>query len=713
MSAPHAAPGKSPLLDASIDSTFSDSLQRLPKLSYRRDIDGMRGIAVMTVIAYHSGLAAMSGGFVGVDVFFVISGYLIGSIVLSEVLEGRFRFSEFYARRSRRILPALFLVVVCSLVGALLLFSPLELKQFAGAGSATILAISNIYFWLSTNYFSPSAEFNPLLMTWSLGVEEQFYLLLPVALVIAAKFFRGSLSRIALVIFVIAAISIGASAFLTARHPTAAFFLLPTRAWELSAGLLLAIMELSRKRRFLSSSRLNRNAVGLIGLGVILGSAWFLNGTASYPGILAGLPVLGTTLLIAARDSFVNSRVLTFAPLVFIGKISYSWYLWHWPLLAFARNAADQPLSSGAALTIVLVSFCLSVLSWKYIEQPFRQQKASTSATLRSYFGAAAVIASVLIALNLSAGFPARFSPTLSLIERNSLYLSQDRCLVSYGARAPNLEPTCIGGTKDRRLALLGDSHAAALGGAIREMADERGYEVMQLTKSACPPLIDVTRRMPLRPMLEDECAEFNKRSFKLVIADPTVKVVLLAGYWAAPFVEQGQGSRFALVTERDRDVTESKSRENLASGLVATVRALEEAHKRVVLVLDPPIYDFNPFRHIEQQYIPARRMLARFIGASAPSVGRNVAASSEAASEGMMPLNNIDRLKAAFPDLQVLNLHSALCQENSCRFADSAGSYYLDDQHLSFLGASKALRASGFMSLLVEASSSIQKEAL
>ncbi len=304
--------------------------------SYRPDIDGLRALAILSVVLYHAGIRWLPGGFTGVDIFFVISGYLIGGHIFSEVRAGNFSYLRFYQRRARRILPAFYVVLLFTIAAALLLLSPLEARQFGRSAFAATLSVSNILFWHGAKYFDTKSEFIPLLMTWSLGIEEQFYAIVPVLMVLLARLRRGFILPAVLAVCVVS--------LLLAQHQLAsqseaafqaAFYLLPARAWELGVGLALAIAEQRPNRKVLP--RFVCQTIGPIGLLLMLGPVFLLNAHSPFPGAAALPSVLGTATLIAVPASFVNRHLLSLPPLTFVGRVSYSWYLWHWPLLAFAH----------------------------------------------------------------------------------------------------------------------------------------------------------------------------------------------------------------------------------------------------------------------------------------------------------------------------------------------------------------------------------------
>ena len=336
-------------------------------MEYRREIDGLRAIAVLPVILFHGGFQAFAGGYVGVDVFFVISGYLITLIILGELAEGHFSLVRFYERRVRRILPALFFMMLCCLPFAWAWMVPQQFHDFARAIIAVVFFFSNILFWRTTGYFEPQADENPLLHTWSLAIEEQFYIVFPVFLLLFWRFGRKPL--------VVAGIAATAASLLLAEwgwrtHPEANFYLLPTRAWEFGVGALCAFALHRRERR-------DNKLLAALGLGLIVIAVFAFDGTTPFPSLWAALPVGGAALVILyGSTTGVAGRILAAPALVGIGLISYSAYLWHQPLFAFARIRSMSYPSPSLMLGLGAASLVLAYLTWRYVELPFRRKPA-------------------------------------------------------------------------------------------------------------------------------------------------------------------------------------------------------------------------------------------------------------------------------------------------------------------------------------------------
>lgn len=372
-------------------------------MKYRSEVDGLRALAVVPVIFFHAGFEVFSGGFVGVDVFFVISGYLITTIIINEMDESRFSLINFYERRARRILPALCTMIFVCLPFAWFILMPQDLQDFAQSLLAVVTFSSNILFWQESGYFDTAAELKPLLHTWSLAVEEQFYIFFPPLLMLMWSLGRRAILGLLAVVFVLSLLLAQWGAY---NSPTAAFYLLPTRGWELLIGSFAAFY---LQRRQVPLAVPVQNILSFAGLVMIVLSIFIYNKATPFPSLYALLPTLGTVFIIlfATKGTLANS-LLSHKALVGIGLISYSAYLWHQPLIVFSKYTTFE-LSLLHKSALILVTFVLSFLTWKYIETPARKGRGIS--TNQVFIGSGAVFA-VLIALGLhghfQAGYPGR-----------------------------------------------------------------------------------------------------------------------------------------------------------------------------------------------------------------------------------------------------------------------------------------------------------------
>ena len=337
-------------------------------LAYRPDIDGLRALAVLSVVFFHFEFLGFSGGFVGVDIFFVISGYLITSIIVGDLEVGRFSFARFYERRIRRIVPAFIVMLAAATIASVALFPPKELAQFGISAAAAAGFCSNIFFAFQTNYFAGPDSMMPLLHTWSLGVEEQFYILWPLLLFACSR--MGARLAVSVLVVGLATASLAYSGWgVNTKYASQLFYLLQSRAWELMFGAILALGLVPR-----IGNRWLRDGLALLGIAMIALAVSYFSSTTPFPGLWATIPCLGAMLVIHTgqqRDTVVY-RLLSLPPFVFIGLISYSLYLWHWPVFAFAENYLGRPFSFGEAVLLMIVCIAIATASWRYVEQPFR-----------------------------------------------------------------------------------------------------------------------------------------------------------------------------------------------------------------------------------------------------------------------------------------------------------------------------------------------------
>jgi peptidoglycan/LPS O-acetylase OafA/YrhL len=697
--------------------------------AYRPDIDGLRALAILSVVLYHAGVPGVTGGFTGVDIFFVISGYLIGGHIYAELRAGCFSYLSFYRRRAKRILPAYFAVLAFILLAALLLLSPLEAAQTARSAFAATLSASNILFWATANYFAAKTELNPVLMTWSLGVEEQFYAVIPLLMVLLARIRRNWLLP---AVAVTCALSFLFAWSLLGRYPMMVFYTLPARAWELGAGVALAAAELNRKGRPLpvpkpshpsrdctkrrsfdsvavatslrmtakmgrpshstNRERASVELVSLAGLASLLAPVFLLTAATPFPGPAALPSVLGAAMLIAVPASWINRRLLSLPPLVFIGKVSYSWYLWHWPLLALVRILYDGTPTVEASLLTVAVALAVAALSYYLIEQPFRRSTRPPIPLLLRYATVSLVLLAACGVIWLSHGLPRRF-PGLARMEAAGESLKIDPCLAGETGQ-PNLTPACYDVSAARPLiALWGDSHAAALAPALRSAANARGYGFVELGKNSCTPLTGATHYIPRLPRLAAECLRFNRTTLGLILGDRRIRVVILAAAWAAPLHRSWMDGWLSADLAREPRVPSLEtSRRLYIESLSATIRAFEDAGKQVIVLEDTPNFDFDPLLKVRAARIPARRTLARWLGIQGdpdPGFAPPAGDASIAASVSVL-----EETAAHLPGVALLDPKPALCPSSTqCAYRDGESLLFIDSSHLSPDGARRALR--------------------
>ncbi len=495
-------------------------------LPYRSEVDGLRAVAVLPVILFHAGAPGFAGGYIGVDVFFVISGYLITSIILRDHAADRFSFKTFYERRARRLLPALYLVIAATLPFAFLWMTPYEFKIYGQSIGYTALFVANIGLESETGYFHDRADLYPFLHTWSLSVEEQFYIIFPLLLLWLMRW-RSWVAPLVLSLIFVGSLALSEIRSETLTRPN--FYYLTTRAWELLAGCGVAL--------WLQKTSLKEAlALPVAGVGAALLAASYVifDGTQPHPSLMTLLPVGGTALLLlGCNGTDLVSRALSWRPLVFVGLISYPAYLWHQPLFAFARIRSGDQIALGGALALSLAALGLAFLTWKYLETPVRRGVVlPLRKNVFRFFGAAtASIVAVALVLDQTEGVPQRFGPEVARIApmANNLPPYEARC-----QSRPNHiiapENACLhGDTSAPRVAIWGDSHAMVMAGPLGTALADRGLGLVDFTFRSCTPVTT-----DIGATTEDACLDYNRLILDHILASPEIDLVVLHGRWPA-----------------------------------------------------------------------------------------------------------------------------------------------------------------------------------
>jgi peptidoglycan/LPS O-acetylase OafA/YrhL len=626
------------------------------------------------VVAHHVGIPGIPGGFVGVDVFFVISGYLITSILAAEAgRSGTVSLRGFYARRVRRLFPALvvMLIATCALGAVVLLPVFGQQPELGRSAVATALYVSNFHFWLaSPGYFDPSAELMPLLHTWSLAVEEQFYIgWPPLVLGAAALARRGPWSLDALLKGIVAAVLVASLAWCvvqTGDSPTAAFYLLPARAWELATGAALALwMPAIARERPLAGALCS--AAGIL---AVVAAVLLLHRDTAFPGIAATMPVFGTALVIlggslAGRNPV--QRVLSTGPMVWIGLVSYSWYLWHWPLLALTRahelEVHDPARDAGVALVALLIAYA----SYRWVENPVRYGRpgpfARDASTLVAGAVASLAVCGVAAALIVRATDAAN-RPSLQALAEARADHSPLRELCHQDIPFEGLAPAsaCIVGSRDRapRLVLWGDSHAEHLSPLMAAFArKEPSLPVLVRSFSRCPPIDGFTHEVAA---VEAGCRAFNQAMLAEIAAlrPQGLEGVVLAGRWLRAFgAPPLSGLRAGNANGLDHPAA--------AEGLARTVAELRGLGLKVVIVAPLPELPYD-----------APACLAR-----RPS-GHCDVPRQEALAQRAEVMRLLQAAAGGASGVLVLDFFDAVCDEAACRAAKDGDIHYRDDHHLT-----------------------------
>jgi peptidoglycan/LPS O-acetylase OafA/YrhL len=625
-------------------------------MTYRKDIDGLRAIAVTPVVLMHAGVPYFDGGFVGVDVFFVISGYLITSLLLKDLAANRFSIIEFYERRFRRIFPALAATLAFSIIVGHLLLFPTDFVDFTRSMIATLGFASNILFNRKLGYFSLSAERTPLLHTWSLGVEEQFYIVFPLALFLITRFLRKQyVTSLALILGASFALSI----WQVRQETQSAFFLIPARTWELLTGAMLATTALP------SCGRKTARLLGFAGLCLIGWSVFRFSQRTLFPGPNALFPCLGAALIIygGKANHTIVGRLLSTRPLVFTGAISYSLYLWHWVIIGYWRYSLARPFTALEVVGAIVGSFTIAAVSWRFIESPFRKRDRGLSRK-----GVFAVVGTASAALGawagfvfLSEGLPKRFSAEIN------------QMVVPYRPPLACRDLACRVGTpgKPETFLVWGDSHALALGEAFDTIAREKGVAGVLVGRPTCAPLLGFRRY----GRLVRSCENIGADAMRIVKAKH-IKNIVIHARWAVHIedVEFGQESgagadlSVAPPSKDNYPVFEGMLRETLVQ--------LKNLGVNIYILASVPEAGMDvPFVFARSQVSGLSRTIT-------------------------LPLQDFEkRQKRAFLALQhygdsvsahTLYPHELLCDKESCFLTEGAHPLYGDDHHLNRYGVMK-----------------------
>lgn len=495
-------------------------------MKYRAEIDGLRAVAVTSVILFHSNIPGMRGGFVGVDVFFVISGYLITSIILKDLREQHFSLKDFYLRRAKRILPNLFAMVFFTICAGAMVLTPAGFARLMRSVVTVVFSVSNFSFSKSEGYFDEAAGWKPLLHTWSLGIEEQFYLFLPFFLMSCRSRLPRwtSLQTIAIPFLISLVISI----IVVRISPGAAYYLPFGRFWELLVGSMLAASALTLRQR------LTREAVGFADLLLVAFPMVFYSGTTLFPGERAAIPVIGAALIILSTKSLgeqtLIATILSVKPTVFIGKLSYSLYLWHWPVLFFARTFVGRELTVWESMASLPITALLSYFAWHLIENPARRSAINYRYATKLTATVVAACTAGLIMTELTDGLPGRFAVARQAMALGAGDINPKR----RACDGPSVDRVLAGnvcvlgaGKAPPTVALMGDSIGDALAPGVIAAAGDAGENVMILTKAGCRPIIR------LDPENSDECQNFLRNAVALIRRTSSIRSVIVVGRWA------------------------------------------------------------------------------------------------------------------------------------------------------------------------------------
>jgi len=634
---------------------------------YRADIDGLRAVAVLSVILFHAEIFGVGGGYVGVDVFFVISGYLIGQILLRDIDAGKFSLVSFYERRLRRIIPALMVMMAATFLVAAFFMMPRDFKELGESGLAASTFLSNVYFYLRADYFDTSAHYKPLLHTWSLAVEEQYYLVFPI-LLWALKRFLTTWTFAALAAFAFASFVFGV--YQTGADPAAAFYLPFSRMWELLLGAMLAV----RSPPTLGAGM--RNAANWLGIALIGIAVLALTEFTPFPGYAALLPCVGAALIIGANGPGLVGRVLASAPMRGIGLISYSLYLWHWPIMSLLRYYYQREVPAAAWVAAFAALFVISYLSWRFVELPVRHDRArfTRPRIFVGAFAASALFVAIGAGAWLTRGYPQRLPAQTNAYAQATFDTNPRRSCDRADADDMASGDICAIGVEGGAptFALIGDSMADSLAPGVDAAARLAGRSGVVLTFSGCYSLVDTVQD-------GDFCARHTAAVIDYLNRTPSIDTVIVVNRWSSA----AEGSRFgedlrltwnfAITDAQSQEESPAENRRVLVRALDRTLGAL--APRRIVLVGFAPEQPFD---------VPRRLGLQSLLGRPLDQgVSRE---NFEARQAGVREAFAANAQRHAF---ELIDLGERLCDDAVCRVLTPDNvPLYADDNHISASGA-------------------------
>jgi peptidoglycan/LPS O-acetylase OafA/YrhL len=638
---------------------------------YRPDIDGLRAIAVVAVVLYHARVPGWGGGYLGVDVFFVISGYLITSLLTAAHDPNRLRLGlgEFYLRRARRIIPALLVTSLVVTIAGLVILLPWDLMRFGMYLAASAVAVTNITAKGDADYFSADAIDVPILHYWSLAVEEQFYLLYPATLLLIARLAprqrRPALAALACASLILCI-------WASYHRPLANFYLAPTRGWELLLGAVVALNSPGRGGRRVYAQI--AAACSLLGIAY----AVYSFGTATrYPGALTLVPCLATaTLIDTGRDQRTwVARLLSQPPLVFTGRISYALYLWHLPILVLFRYYEIEDPSANQLILLLAVTYALAAASWLLVEQPIHSRillKSTRSFLLASTIGTGVLLTTGLL-LWRSGGLPQRFSPEVVALAAGGFSAPEGerecKTLLAHDAEVGRLCRYGADSDHGEIVLLWGDSHAMMLVPVYEAAARAHHLQLYVAGKANCRPLLGVVSRS-LREPQQVACAEFNEEVVR-AIASLHPRLIVLNARWLDP--------EHDLLVRPGFPVTAGQSK--LGQALESTWQQIHAANRIICLVQDVPAFRYD---------VPYALAMARRRGIAADFLNVSRAEALAQSREAEAEFGKLQRLGL----LNIADPKDALCRSGSCAFEAEGRPLYIDRNHLSMAGANFVARS-------------------
>ncbi len=633
-------------------------------IKYRADIDGLRAFAVVSVVINHYFPELLKGGFVGVDVFFVISGYLVTSIIYSNIKKNQFSISDFYWSRVRRLFPSLLLMLAVLFVAGWVLLLANEFSELGKQMVAGLSFVANFLFYSESGYFEKASVLKPLLHLWSLGVEEQFYLIWPLLI-----FLLGRLPKIRLqsILIFLCVVSFLFNIFYIQLEQIFVFYLLPGRLWELAVGAILAV---STEESSEKQGGLLRSVLSVMGLILLVISVFCVENSVFFPGFWALLPVLGAAFVIGAGSFAPTNKILSHPKLVFLGLISYPLYLWHWPVLSFANIVLSQEVSVYLRIALMGLSLLLAVLTFKYVELPLRKKKIVPRKML-IYLVVTAVMLSMAFFTWMSNGFKFRY-PEIESARASILIDEVDEPLKPQGICLKSNAEDCVVAFPDRAptVALLGDSHGRSLYFGLKKYYAAKNENLILVSTAGVAPLSGVK----IQGLSVAVNADIN---LDFVSQLKSVHTVILTGFWASYFEEAGVVFSGNPYKNTLTDLEENSQ----ASQNVIFKKSLEKTFKRMLALQKNVIFIHDVFK------VPFKinKCLKR-------PVVSNQTICNFTRSEVLLEQNGyrsaVQEILSRYTDIQVFDPASILCPENTCEITYKGRFIYVDSHHLSNYGS-------------------------
>ncbi len=642
-------------MDALIGSTRQEADHGASR--YRPEIDGLRALAVVPVVLFHAGVSALSGGFVGVDVFFVISGFLITGIIHREMVERRFSLATFYQRRARRILPNLLAVMTVATLVALVLLIPVDLKRYGQSVIAALGFAANIYFWFRTGYFEGASGQLPLLHIWSLGVEEQYYVFFPLVLLLLVARHPKRLTAIVCGLLVL---SLALAVWQVRSAPDAAFYLPFARWWELMIGSLLAIGAIPQ-----IGARLARQIIALLGFGAIIAAILLYTDATPFPGFAALAPCLGAAAIIhcaRAREGLIG-RLLASEPMRWTGLVSYSLYLWHWPVIVFVRYALQRNLAPIEIVGVVFTTLVLALAAYWLVEKPMRRATLAMPRLLVLVGSGCAILVLAGLAIEATSGLPERYPASVRrlALATQDINPERERCDTPSLARITAGKVCTIGVPGTPRFALIGDSFGDALAPGVDRAAREAGVSGIVVTVGGCAIMSGVGN--------SPRCRQIADATIALVARTPSIERVVLIERWSAWITSKREGL-FAQrhMWLRDDQTTVPGVAENravVARGIDRTIATL--APRKLTFVVGLP----------EQLvHVPQAATVRAVWGGDLAGVPRARYDQRQATTKAVFAAA---RRRFAF---EVIDLGATMCTVAACPIMANGAALYVDDNH-------------------------------